>query len=532
MESMRSDHVHGLIEPADILLVTVTSVEARAVLDIAREKVGEPETIYDSDQVYYDLGHIGGAQTYMIRSEMGSGGPGGSTLTVSEAIDKLSPSIVIMVGIAFGVDRDKQQIGDILVSKQICEYELQRVSTNVDGSLSIIPRGSRVQASSSLLSRFRDAELWWCRSKVRLGLLFSGDKLIDNIDFRDQLRSLEPEAIGGEMEGVGLYSAAARKKVDWILVKGICDWADGKKYDDKHQNQHTAAYNAAELTLTVIERGGFTSCLIDEKSKDSKGIGEKLEKAPQDSYEQWFVLIHDQLSPADITSVLDALKPDLPYGDPVLLRPTMETWQQAVDYQREVVGELLLKSRQSLCSRFAIFSVAPIPLIVHLGFMLADTRTRCFKLHIDTKSWTWPTVITERVDHNIHLQGLPETTVMEACEVLIRVSLSARIKKWETAEVVPDLPVQIDMFIDEPSRMWLRRPDQLDTLMDRFRSLLEIVQLRVPNCQKIHLFYAGPAPGAFVIGQLINPRMMPPIQLYEYNRNKSPRYEPAVILSS
>ena len=37
----------------------------------------------------------------------------------------------------------------------------------------------------------------------------------------DQLISLSLEAIGGEMEGAGLYAAAQRKKVDWILVPDI-----------------------------------------------------------------------------------------------------------------------------------------------------------------------------------------------------------------------------------------------------------------------------------------------------------------------
>jgi hypothetical protein len=110
------------------------------------------------------------------------------------------------------------------------------------------------------------------------------------------------------------------------------------------------------------------------------------------------------------------------------------------------------------------------------------------------------------------------------------VSLSARITADETEEVASDLPVQIDMFVDEPGRKWLRSPKQLDTIADTFRKILETLQIRVPRCRKIHLFYAGPAPGAFVIGQLLNPRMVPPIQLYEYDRNSKPRYEKAVIL--
>ena len=48
-----------------------------------------------------------------------------------------------------------------------------------------------------------------------------------------RLRAFEPEAIGGEMEGAWkLYVACAYEKVDWLLVKAICDWADGQKCTD------------------------------------------------------------------------------------------------------------------------------------------------------------------------------------------------------------------------------------------------------------------------------------------------------------
>jgi hypothetical protein len=46
----------------------------------------------------------------------------------------------------------------------------------------------------------------------------------------------------------------------------------------------------------------------------------------------------------------------------------------------------------------------------------------------------------------------------------------------------------------------------------------------------LHLFYAGPPPGAIVIGQEINPRMNPPIALYEYSRLSTPRYRLVLTL--
>ena len=168
-----------------------------------------------------------------------------------------------MVGIAFGMNEKKQHIGDILVSKQIMDYDLQRIGTDNDGKRIIIPRGDRPSASPRLLSRFRAAFNYWePPPEVKFGLVLSGAKLVDNQDFRDQLLKFETEAIGGEMEGAGLYATAQRKKVDWILVKAICDWGDGQKNQDESQRQKEAAENAARFTKYVIEKGGFDSPML------------------------------------------------------------------------------------------------------------------------------------------------------------------------------------------------------------------------------------------------------------------------------
>jgi len=164
---------------------------------------------------------------------------------------------IIMVGIAFGIAPERQRIGEILVSKQLLAYELQRVGTSVSSEAVVRSRGDRPSASPRLLDRFRNGEMDWTGAQVRFGLVLSGDKLVDNQDFRDKLLAMEPEAIGGEMEGAGLYAAAQRQKVDWLLVKGICDYADGNKHQDKDKRQQTAARNAARFVLHVLRQGGF-----------------------------------------------------------------------------------------------------------------------------------------------------------------------------------------------------------------------------------------------------------------------------------
>jgi nucleoside phosphorylase len=243
---------------ADVLLVVATEVESEMVIEVFTENGHSLENqVFSTTNAYHMFAPIGGARIALTRCSMGAGGPGGPELTVAEAIGALRPTSVIMVGIAFGVNRREQRIGDVLLSTHVFDYDLERVGTDSKGSLARLSRGARPEASARLLSRFRMARLPPTGLWVREGIMLSGKKLIDNVDYRDSLRSICPEAIGGEMEGGGIYAAAARSNVDWIIVKAICDWADGAKQVQMSHRQRLAARNAALAVLRTLERGGF-----------------------------------------------------------------------------------------------------------------------------------------------------------------------------------------------------------------------------------------------------------------------------------
>jgi nucleoside phosphorylase len=245
---------------ADVLLTTVTPVETEAVLELFPGY----EKVYIGKNNYYDLGQINDLQIVLVqRPYAGSSGSEGSYNSFKKAIEIYSPLCVIMVGIAFGIDSRKQNIGDILVSQYVRGYEPQRVSSEPNKKLVLEPCGERVMASTLLLGRFRAAQyslsnIWPSKPpKVDFGLIFSGSRLVDQEDYRNELRSLAPDAIGGEMEGIGLYHVASDKKVHWIVVKGVCDWADGNKYVEKDDQQRLAARNAAMFTHYMLQRGGI-----------------------------------------------------------------------------------------------------------------------------------------------------------------------------------------------------------------------------------------------------------------------------------
>jgi nucleoside phosphorylase len=233
----------------DIVLFTVNKHETQAVHDAFRQATGaEGVPVSLAGRLYHDLGAINGTTVYHATSEMGSGGPGGMQQSVDKAIRALDPGAVLAVGIAFGVSEKDQSIGDILLSEQLRLYELQRAGAE------IILRGDKPHATSRLINHFKTfSDVKWKGAKVRPGLVMSGEKLIDNLDYRDQLVKLEVEAVGGEMEGAGLYVSSHEHKVDWVVVKAICDWADGNKKRNKARRQKKAATNAVEFVVESLK---------------------------------------------------------------------------------------------------------------------------------------------------------------------------------------------------------------------------------------------------------------------------------------
>lgn len=242
----------------------------------------------------------------------------------------------------------------------------------------------------------------------------------------------------------------------------------------------------------------------------------------------WIVLIQDVLSPIDIHEVLTALHPSPIFGAPIYLRPDINVWEDGAFYQKNVILDLLEKCRNSSPPRFAVFSIAPIPLITHLGFLLTNNvSTKYFKLHVDTNSWSWP---KENIDTKIHVSGVPDEPVDLECEVVLRISLSDEISPIETDEIVQNISIQIDIFVDHPSLDWIQSQTQVKEFALVFRETLTKIRRKVKRCKRIHLFMAVAAPIALIAGQEINPRMNAPISLYHYNRNSNPRHQFAFTL--
>jgi nucleoside phosphorylase len=231
-----------------VLIVTATPTEAKSFLQ-AMEKKGKSQAPNSFRQLtFWNFGIVGNSDLKMIKlGDMGSNKPSGSALVINDAIDIINPDYVIMVGIAFGLKPDKQKIGQILVAKELENYESAKVTD--DGS---IQRGLKIPAGATLLNKFDNAALSYNKADVEIGFIVSGDKLVDSKPFVEGLKKMFPEAIGGEMEGTGLQSSCNRKNKEWILIKGICDWGYDKQHINKDSDQQMAIDNVCDYLIYTL----------------------------------------------------------------------------------------------------------------------------------------------------------------------------------------------------------------------------------------------------------------------------------------
>ncbi|MCC3473876.1 MULTISPECIES: tetratricopeptide repeat protein [unclassified Microcoleus] len=251
-EGIDEKECQELKENTDVVIITATSVELKAVLKLFdpypdQEKILR---VYVKSGTYY-CGKLGCYNTIVTKCRMGAVDDGASTLATNQALDMWNPKAVIMVGIAFGKCTTEQKIGDVLVASEIIFYERQRQGKEIES------RGSIPPSDGTLLNRFENAYEWQFSlpngklSTIIPGAILSGEKLVDDPEFKAVLFKRFPQAKGGEMEGSGLCAAARESRTPWILVKSICDWGDGTKHK-KHQPLAAAA--AANLVHYVLSQ--------------------------------------------------------------------------------------------------------------------------------------------------------------------------------------------------------------------------------------------------------------------------------------
>lgn len=242
------------------LILVVTEKERDAVLNAVQERTNKAATpIQDGSRTAFLLGSVGNTRVLLAQSgEQGIAAAAGMLVSALRLIEHLDPDYVILTGICYGLRRDEgQQIGDIIVGRRVQGVDHRKVTET-----GIIHRGVNVGCSPVLLDRFQAAQVTWAGSRVHIGTILTSNTLVNSTALVKELRSQFPDAIAGEMEGIGVAEATMEEfKPDWIVVKAISDWG----YDKTDDRQIEAAHNVAKFLVGVLASGALSRRRADRQ---------------------------------------------------------------------------------------------------------------------------------------------------------------------------------------------------------------------------------------------------------------------------
>jgi nucleoside phosphorylase len=254
----------------DFLIVTALEEEREAVLSKLSncrrlDPSGDDIRIYYSSELTTALPEGStGIYEIVVMSLLGKGRTEATTAT-TDAIRRWQPRYVILVGIAGGVAAQEVELGDILVSDQIVDYEPRKLT----------PDGSKIRwkvypASPRLIGAARNlagADCLELMSEERpdggsptrhIGPTASGDELIASRKALGEYLSHWPALLGVEMEGAGVAAACsqAAEPPEFFMIRGVSDFADEEKNTDRVRRWRPYACDIAASYMVALLKNG------------------------------------------------------------------------------------------------------------------------------------------------------------------------------------------------------------------------------------------------------------------------------------
>ncbi len=232
---------------------------------VVRVGADDPHT-YEETRLQCD----GGLDLRIVAGTPNQMGPTSAAVLATKMILRFRPKMVVLAGIAAGVDREGLCMGDILAAEHTVDYGAGKI-TEEAGVPVLRPDPKPLAAEQRLLSRLKHWEAcesgalhairngWPARSpqsalRLHVGPLGSGSAVIASRGPVQDAQSHWRKLVGIEMEAYGVHRACAdavHPSPVFFCAKSVCDFADANKND---QWQDYAAFTSAEFVFAFLRR--------------------------------------------------------------------------------------------------------------------------------------------------------------------------------------------------------------------------------------------------------------------------------------
>ncbi|TQJ87861.1 hypothetical protein [Streptomyces sp. SLBN-31] len=230
--------------PPTVVVLTALPCEFQAV----RRLLSDVHEDAHPQGTLFDVGRVPGLPWQVALAEIGEGNSGAAAHT-ERAIAYFEAAAVCFVGVA-GSLRDDIPLGDVVVASKIY---LHHGGKEGDDGFHARPRAwePRHDVEQRVRRIVRDDP------SVHFKPLVAGDVVLNSraSPLADLIDRNYNDAVAVDMESAGMAQAAHLNAIPVLAVRGISDFADGRKaVADATGSQPTAARHAADVALRILRQ--------------------------------------------------------------------------------------------------------------------------------------------------------------------------------------------------------------------------------------------------------------------------------------
>jgi hypothetical protein len=199
-----------------------------------------------------------------------------------------------------------------------------------------------------------------------------------------------------------------------------------------------------------------------------------------------------------------------------------KAWEEAKKTNEILYEKFRKKLSELKADEAEVFPLSPIPLLIHMGFLLTDTIPITVYQY-DRENQIWVSERQKSSDKE-DIVVKENITLRDENELAITVNVSGTVRHKDVDEAINNGYDLLEIGIENPNVKGVLYKEDVQIIQKRLKALAENL-MQTNDYSKIHLFYAGPAGLAIEIGRGINPRMWQEVCLYQYEARNQPRYQ-------
>lgn len=191
-----------------------------------------------------------------------------------------------------------------------------------------------------------------------------------------------------------------------------------------------------------------------------------------------------------------------------------EAAQQSID---DVLALVRQANNSGDVEHISVFAIAPIPLLVYLGWCLDDkTPTRLFQKHRDAfVGWSW-TDQGEPVQFEVRDGDAEAEEDLGVADVVLVCAVTSEVNTGLLPDETADAPrIEIRPLDVSPDPSLMSHEQSLVNFATQWRAALATAESLYPNAKRWHLIASAPVTVAIEAGRALMRDAHPPVTVYE-----------------